>query len=260
LIARSARLACAAGALALAAAAGRTWHAERAFERGVHAVDPRTGEPAIDGPSRDVPGRLESYREAAALDPRQGVFALRRGQIALLRAARTPPSPDAAERLAEAETALADAARLLPLDARSHDALAQAALLRGDFGAAVRESRLAVRLAPRRKSGLESCVRRCLLAWRRTSDPDALGAALEALLLAFELEDGRDPEFRTPHGPAGLARFEAELRTSDGPALDDLLLAVRGRPDLARTAARLVEPVRPGDAATLRAAAGEARE
>jgi hypothetical protein len=255
-IGRAVRLAAAAGALALASAQSRTWHAEREYERGVEAVDPRTGEGAIDGPTRDVPGRLESYCAAVALDPEQGIFSLRRGQIALLRAARRPAPADAAERLDEARTSLERAARLLPFDARPHDALAHVALLSGDPEQVLRRTRTAVRLAPRRKSALDTAVTRCLWVWSRTGDPEPLAAALEAQRLAFELEDGRDPEFRTTAPAAGVGRFSAALQAPDGPTLDDLRFAGRGRPALATTAARVLEPLRPADAAALRGAAG----
>lgn len=256
MIGRAARVAAAAAALALAASEVRTWRAEQAYQRGVRATDPRSGDEVVDDVLRDVPGRLEAYEAAARIDPGEPLYALRAGQMHVLRAGRRPPPPDRGERVAAARELLERSLRALPLDSRAHDALAQAAVLDGDADGALRDSRRAVLLGRRRSSALEQASRRCAWAWRRTGDPDALRDAAEVARLGFEILDGADPSVAPPRAAPGVRPLQSLLAAEDGPGVDDLLLAVRGRPELAAAAARALDAVDADAARQLRERAG----
>jgi hypothetical protein len=254
LIARAARLAAAAVTAILAVSQVRSWRAERAYEAGLGALDPRTGREAADQPAQDVPGRLESYELARETDPRNPLYALRTGQILLQRATRGPRTPETGRQLASAIVRLEESLRLHPLDGRAHDALAQARLATGELDESVDRTRRSVRAAPRRPATLGQAAARCARIWLRSSDPDALVVALDAARLGFELSDGR-PEalggFREVPGTGPVAEI---LLAPSAPTVGELRWMLRGRDDLRETAARLVEERRPDDAAALRKA------
>lgn len=251
-----ARVAAAAAAIGLAIGQTRTWWAEQAYESGIRAVDPRTGAEVTDAPARDVPGRLEAYLEACARDPGQAIYALRAGQIEVHRAARRPPPADRDVRLRAGRALLERSARLHPLDGRTQDALASACMLAGDTDGAVRRTRASVRLMPRSLAGLNAAAARLSWVWRRTFDPDVLADCVETARLGFELHDGRDETQSQGGTIGGVGAVRELLLAPNGPVTDDLLLALRGRPELLLVAARLVEDVNGESAAALRAAAG----
>ncbi|MCE9636413.1 MAG: hypothetical protein K8T90_11975 [Planctomycetes bacterium] len=251
--ASAARVVAAAAALGLAAGQANTWWAEQSYEAGIRAIDPRTGVEASDAPARDVPGRLEAYASAVERDPTQPLFALRAGQIQLHRVAGRPLLPDRSERLAASRALLERAATLHPLDGRTHDALASACVLAGDTDGAVARTRAALLLIPRSLAGLNAAAARLAWVWRRTMDPDVLAACVDAARLGFELYDGRDEQVSQGRTIGGAWPARELLLAPSGPLIDDLLLALRGRPDLLETAARLVDDARPDAARRLRA-------
>jgi len=257
LIGRAARVALAATALALASAQARTWWAEQAYEEGLGLPDPRTGETAA-GALRDVPGRLHAYEVACARDPDEPLYAVRAGQIEQSRAVRTPVGPERAVHLRSAREHLERAARLQPLDAATQETLAQVLTYERDLPGALRRTRSAVLTGP--------ATRPCSTRRRGASPgpgPDARSGrprrAVDAARLGLDLADGRDPALPRLGRVPGVQATAALLRSSAAPTQDDLLSALGGRPDLLRTAARLVEDVRPEDAAALRRRA-EAQE
>lgn len=249
------RAAAAAVALWLAADQARVWWAEQAYEAGIRARDPSTGKARIDDPTAEVPGRLHAYREASLRDPREPLYALRAAQLEFRDVRR--PADDATREalLGRVQTALDAALDAHPLDGRTHAALANLLIARGDRDGALRHTRLSVVLGPRRPTALEQAARRFAATWPRTNDPDALVQLLETTRLGLELLDGR-PAGLPPLGrvPA-VGEARALLLSEGGPTRDDVLFALRGRRDLLLTAARVVEDRRPDDAAAYRAAA-----
>ena len=97
---------------------------------------------------------------------------------------------------------------------------------------------------------------RCVWAWRRTGDPDALRDAADVAREGFAALVGADPDIVALTRPPGVRPFQALLAADDGPSVDDLVLAVRGRPDLARAAARALDEADPEAARTFRERAG----
>ena len=236
-----ARVAAALAALVLASFEARTWWAEQAYEAGIYAVDPRTGEPATDQPARDLPGRLEWYEEALARDPGEPLYALRAGQIRLHRATRRPPPTDARAELARARHLLGIALPGAPLDSHVHSALSHALMTTGDLDGVAWHSRAAAILGPRRISTLEPAAQRLVWAWRIRDDPSFLAGAIDAARLGYELSDGREPSL-PPMGWLPAAGTVARLFASpDRPPRRDLDLVVGMRPDLLPTIDRLAE-------------------
>lgn len=256
MIERAAGLAAAAAALLLAASAARTWRAERMYEAGIDLGVPATDEAPEDQPARDVAGRLEAYERAVAADPGQPLYALRAGQILLQRAARRPRPDDRDDLVRRATARLRDAIRLHPLEGRAHDAVAQSLAMSDDLDGALRHTLLSVLLSPRRPSALDRASSRYAWVWRRTLDPDVLTRALDTARLGYEFADGRSKDLGEMRWAPGTRAVEDLLAAPAGPTRDDLELAVRGRDDLREPAARLLERIRPGDAAALRAGAG----
>lgn len=251
---RAVRVAAAAAAVGLAVLQIRTWRAERAYERGIWATDPRTGRPATDAPARDVPGRLEAYDEARSLDPSNPLYGLRAAQIEIARVARAPRDAARDERVSRVHDRLRDVLAAAPLEGRAHDALAHVFAENGDLDGAIDRTRRSVALAKRRPSTLEVAAHRFVWGWRRTWDPDILASALDVARLGYELKDGRDPSLG-PDGAPGTGPVRELLASAGGPTVDDVRLAIRGREELRDAAARLLDAVRPEDAAKLRAEA-----
>lgn len=163
--------ACAGG---LAAASLRTVGAEEAFEAGLsRATDVDTG------PAADLPGRVESYEEAARRDPGESHYALRAAQVRLSRARRLS-GPAAREELSAAERLLVAAADARPLDADVHATRALAWRLRRDAKSAAAEARMAMSLAPWGLVALDTALTVGLWGWRAERDPSHLRLALEA--------------------------------------------------------------------------------
>lgn len=253
MIRRAVRLGAASAALLLAASQARSWWAEQAYEAGNFAVDPASGEPATAHPDRDVPGRLENYLVAAARDATQPAYGLHAAQILLHRATRKPQPTDAAAQLARARSLVEAAVARGPLNSEAHLVLAHALIAGGDPERAVLHLRTVIATGRRRMSTLEPATSLLVHTWRRSHDPDLLVDILTAASLGLELADGRDrslPPLGRVFVASGVSAF---LTSSSGPTIDDLRLALRGRPDLAETAARLVEKQRPDDARALRA-------
>ncbi len=219
--------------LALAAVAARTVRAELAYGAGLA--------PHAD-PVRDVPGRLDAYEEAADLGPGNPLYALRAGQIRLMRAGRSREARTT--ELAAAEAWFRRAVALHPVEARARAGLAQVLLARGEPDAAARESARSFRLAPRSPGVIGRSGAMFVLEWRRTRDPAALRGALRCA------EAGE--RIRETSIPRGIAKLLAQEPV---PNVAAFLEAVGGESSLLRTAAALIAPARPADAEMLAAAA-----
>lgn len=254
MIRRVGLVAAAAGCLALAADQARTWWAEQAYDAGLRARDPRTGEPLTDAVSRDAPGRLEAYDEAVARDPSQPLYALRAGQVACQRRAPARAAA-AAELTASARQRLERAILLQPLEGRAYAELAALRYRAREPAEALVHARAALVLGPRRPAAIDATASVAAAVWRTTSDPDALVAAVDAARLGFELADGRDPELPPLGRIPGRDPTARLLLAVGGPGRDDLLFALAGRPELLATAAQILRRDRPDDAAALSAAA-----
>ena len=225
---RLAHAAAAAGALALAAVCLRTYRAETAYGAGLALA-----ERADASPGEDVPGRLEAYEEASRIDPGEGLYRLRTGQIRLQRAKRAPGVPDDAE-LAAAAAALDAAARTRPLDVRVHCGRVQLARARRDLDGALRAVSAARAAAPISPAALLAASATQTWAWRVTGDASHLRDALAA---------ARDLD---AIGEATAAReLAADLRNSGHELAGDLAEAAAGDIGLLRFAARIVAPARP---------------
>jgi tetratricopeptide (TPR) repeat protein len=193
-------------------------------------------------PSEDLPGRLEAYAEAARLDPREGAYRFRRGQILLDRARR-----DAAF-LPEAESDLKAAAALRPIDPRVRSELAEVLLRRGDLQGARRESDIALRLGPRHRAVLARAVELRLRLWRVRRESEDLRAALSSVRTSDAIGDAQPAR--------ALARFVAR----SGPFVAaDLLEATDGDPALRAFAARALAADYPDLARVLAEPAGKPR-
>jgi len=225
---RIARVAATVLAVFLAAVSLRTLHAESAYESGLDvAVDPRRS------PALDLPGRLDAYEEAMRRDPGEGLYALRAGQIRLLRAAKAAGGVDRVE-LETARERLRTAARLRPLDARPRAQLARAAQIADDPIEAVAFADAATTLGPRAPGPAWTAVDVGLWAWRAHGDVSALRAALRGGAILSRIGESR------PTTP-----FARAFQRADAGLAQDLVEAVRGDASLAAFAVEATKDVRP---------------
>ncbi len=221
--------------------------AERAYEAGIAL--------AIDRPETDLPGRLEAYDEAGAIEPGDATYALRAAQIRLARLVRA--APEARPALLEgARSDIQRALRRAPLDPRVQAVAAQIAQVDGDVLVARERADAAAVLGPRHPGALATAVRVHLWAFRRAKDPEALVRALEIARAAQAVADDPAPgaDRATTAVAAGVlvSHFQRGTLTAE-----EVVGAAGSRLDLREFAARFVsdpaaqkflrEGVAPGD-------------
>jgi tetratricopeptide (TPR) repeat protein len=194
-------------------------------------------------PTEDRPGRLEAYEEAANLDPREPLYALRAGD---LRSSRAKTQLDArTEHLRAAHEHYLRAVRLAPLDPRARIGLAQALADDGEAEAARLQIRHSVVLGPRWAGVLARALLMHLEDWESDGDTAQLVDAMRMVSAIAELG--------TDWGRVLCAR---RLTASTRDVQGDLLEALARHPDLMREAALCVQKSDPGLAQLLRDVAG----
>lgn len=232
-----------AGALFLAAMAVRIAYAESAYVAG---LDLATHPDSL--PSDDLPGRLEHYEEAFRRSPGEALYALRAGQIRLQRARRAGGTAGVAEIVAVREL-LERARDLRPLDARIRATLAQAWRAHGDVEPALREARIAIRLAPCSPGILRTAMAVGVWAWHGRRDVAALELVLRAGMGVVRVGE----KVLVPGLDEAIAAAGSDLA-------GDLFEATGRDPELLRFAADVVERTRPEVARTLRESSDGARD